>query len=322
MEKELYLYLYFNLGYCLYQRDIVEQTKSKKVKSLNISEEINTIFEEIAHNDPEFMMKFDSNVGIKDVADNLFEPFRSTKEMLLWLGRDMMKLSMFASVSNDFAEFKEYGSAEEMKKNYVDLILQIKLKMNRLGIQQRIIEIIDKLNEVGSKSDYIDAVVKFHNELLIDIMSKYTKTISADNINKKVFIVHGHDDGTKETVARLIEKIGYEVIILHEQPNKGRTIIEKFEDYADVSFAIILYSPDDNMADGKVRARQNVIFEHGFFVGKLGRGNVVALHNINREIEILSDLSGVIYIPFDLNWKNAIINEMIASGLPVDKNKI
>jgi hypothetical protein len=86
-------------------------------------------------------------------------------------------------------------------------------------------------------------------------------------LNQKVFLVHGHDDGTKETVARFLSKIGLEPVILHEQPNKGRTIIEKFQDYSDVSYAIVLLTPDDIGAAFKKketlspRARQNVVFE-------------------------------------------------------------
>ncbi|OGA67701.1 MAG: hypothetical protein A3G81_11210 [Betaproteobacteria bacterium RIFCSPLOWO2_12_FULL_65_14] len=94
-----------------------------------------------------------------------------------------------------------------------------------------------------------------------------------------------------------------EPIILHEQPSMGRTVIEKFEDYAaDAQLAFVLLTPDDKVApadssnDLKRRARQNVILELGFFLGKLGRlsGRVFLLHK--GPIELPSDLSGVIYI--------------------------
>jgi predicted nucleotide-binding protein len=99
---------------------------------------------------------------------------------------------------------------------------------------------------------------------------------------KKVFVVHGHHDGARETVARFVEKLGFEAIILHEQPNKGRTIITKFREEAkDVGFAVVLMTPDDEgkekgVGDFQPRARQNVVFELGFFIGALGPERVAA----------------------------------------------
>jgi predicted nucleotide-binding protein len=98
---------------------------------------------------------------------------------------------------------------------------------------------------------------------------------------KNVFIVHGQADGPREAVARFLEQLGIEPIILHEHANRGRTIIEKFEAHADVGFAIILLTPDDmGVAQGgkqRPRARQNVILELGYFIGRLGRSHVCAL---------------------------------------------
>jgi predicted nucleotide-binding protein len=101
---------------------------------------------------------------------------------------------------------------------------------------------------------------------------------------KRVFIVHGHASEAKESLARFLERVGLEPIILHEQPNSGRTIIEKFEVYADVGFAVVLLTPDDVGApkdaptELKPRARQNVIAELGYFYGKLSRHRVCALY--------------------------------------------
>ena len=102
-----------------------------------------------------------------------------------------------------------------------------------------------------------------------------------DAINTdKVFVVHGRDDGTKQTIARFLETLGLKPVVLHEQANIGRTIIEKFEEHAQVGFAVVLLTPDDVGAfrddknKQKPRARQNVIFEFGYFIGKLGRKRV------------------------------------------------
>lgn len=146
---------------------------------------------------------------------------------------------------------------------------------------------------------------------------------------KNIFIVHGHNDALKATTARLVERLGLNPVILHEQPNKGRTIIEKFFDYADVAFAIVLLTGDDlgnsrTNAHQKLqpRSRQNVILELGFFLGKLGRERVVAIYQ--DEVELPSDYSGVLFIPFDEggSWKYQLTDEMKAAGLRIDKNRI
>jgi len=147
-------------------------------------------------------------------------------------------------------------------------------------------------------------------------------------MSNKVFIVHGHDDEAKQDMARTLEKVGFEAIILHEQPDAGRTIIEKFENYADVSFAVILYTECDLGRDKKMpvdsvkyRARQNVVFEHGFFIGKLGRDHVCAF--VKGDVETPGDLSGVLYVPMDKAgaWKIKLAQNMNAAGLSIDMNK-
>lgn len=144
---------------------------------------------------------------------------------------------------------------------------------------------------------------------------------------KRVFIVHGHDDLIKIKTARFVEKLGLEAIILHEQPSKGMTIIEKIEAYADVGFAIILYTPDDrgNALDAadkgtlNARARQNVVFEHGYLIAKLGRQRVVPL--VSGKVEFPSDINGVVYVD-DSNWQIEIAKEMKSAGYAVDFNKL
>lgn len=147
-------------------------------------------------------------------------------------------------------------------------------------------------------------------------------------LSNRVFIVHGHDEAAKESVARVIERLGFEPIILQERTNEGRTIIEKFEDYADVAFAIVLLTPDDVGAVKTApqalqgRARQNVILELGYFIAKLGRRHVCALHKGN--VELPSDILGVVWTPMDSGnaWKTELAKEMRAAGLPIDLNKL
>lgn len=146
-------------------------------------------------------------------------------------------------------------------------------------------------------------------------------------ITDKVFIVHGHNETMKLAVARVISQLGLTPIILHEQPNKGRTIIEKFERLsAEVSFAIVLLSADDMTSDGKYRARQNVILELGYFIAKLGRENVIALYDsLSSDVEIPSDISGILYEPYDNPsgaWRFEVVQELKAVGFNVDANSL
>lgn len=141
---------------------------------------------------------------------------------------------------------------------------------------------------------------------------------------KKVFVVHGHDDEAKEKVARFLERLKLEPIILHEQANEGRTVIEKFEVYADVGFAVVLLTPDDvgalasERANLKSRARQNVVLELGYFLGKLKRNRVCALYK--KGVEIPSDYQGVLYVELDSagGWTLKLAQELSAAGIPID----
>jgi predicted nucleotide-binding protein len=122
--------------------------------------------------------------------------------------------------------------------------------------------------------------------------------------------------------------MGLEAIILHEKASSGRTIIEKIEHYSDVGFAIVLYTPDDvGNVKGKadelnVRARQNVVFEHGYLIGRLGRENVAAL--VDGNLELPNDISGVVYISLDETsaWQLQLGKEMKQSGYEIDMNKL
>ena len=164
---------------------------------------------------------------------------------------------------------------------------------------------------------------------LEDIIEESAPTSQSNSKTKsrnmsKIFIVHGHDGELKQSVARIIEKQGIETIILSEQANQGRTIIEKFEDYCDVDGAICLFTSDDIGGAKKdsvdmPRARQNVVLETGYFMGKLGRNHVVIL--ADDGIEMPSDLSGVVYTN-TVNWHIDLLRELKAIGYTVDFNKL
>lgn len=146
--------------------------------------------------------------------------------------------------------------------------------------------------------------------------------------SNRVFVVHGHDEAALQTLARFLEKLKLEPVVLKEHANQGRTIIEKYEALAEgVAFAVVLLTPDDIGAavaadEQSLRARQNVIFELGYFAGKLGRGRVCLLRK--GKIEIPSDLFGVVYTDLDDGggWKFELAKELKAAKLDFDMNKV
>jgi hypothetical protein len=144
-----------------------------------------------------------------------------------------------------------------------------------------------------------------------------------------IFIVHGHDEAAKQEVARFLERVVTpKVVILEEQPDLGRTIIEKFEEHAGkVGYAVVLLTADDEGRKRgeehlRPRARQNVILELGFFVGVLGRPRVALVYE--EGVELPSDIQGVLYLLLDHagGWKTRLAREMRAVGVPIDTDAL
>lgn len=203
----------------------------------------------------------------------------------------------------------------------------------------------DKLGDERLK-EYINSIIialeSFRERLLIipeinniinrkqveqTINNKKKVLINLELGNSNIFIVHGHDMELKESIARFLQNMNLNPIILHEQPDKGRTIIEKFEDYSNVFYAIVLLTPDDlgrsrhSKREERLRARQNVIFELGYFIGKLGRKRVCAIYK--EGVELPSDFLGILYIPVDKEggWRLKLAKEIKHSGIKIDLNK-
>ncbi|MGL5903323.1 MAG: TIR domain-containing protein [Cetobacterium sp.] len=176
-------------------------------------------------------------------------------------------------------------------------------------------------NELKEENLFTYLCEKYRNKEELSFKS------NIDDKSNKIFIVHGHDDEMKVKVTRFIERIGLTPIILHEQASKGQTIIEKIDEYTDVKHGIVLYSPCDlgkskNDSELKERARQNVVFEHGYLIAKLGKNRVTALNKGN--IEIPSDIGGIIYITFDNHegWQMKLGKELKANGLEINLNNL
>ena len=185
-----------------------------------------------------------------------------------------------------------------------------------------------KTQEILYQLEYaLDIIIDDLNQKKEYIAHHEEETIRSSKTDNMVFVVHGHDEGAKQTVARFLEQCGFVAVILHEQADGGRTIIEKIEQYADVVFAIVLYTPCDigrekNEKRGTPRARQNVVFEHGYLIAKLGRERVCAL--VKQGVQTPGDIAGVVYKPMDSAgaWKTEILREMKSTGVVVDASKL
>ncbi len=246
------------------------------------------------------------NDALTDGVDkNFFEKVENMhgKRILEWgdnikdeLGLKLLLIYKFAEVPNFMQNFgmKLYYSSDN--KKYIYFIRSL----------------IDQI---------IIPFVRDYKEHFEETRPKESETMSPKltKINtKKVFIVHGHDEGALQGLARFIGDIGLTPIILHEQPNQGQTIIEKIERNADVGFAVVLLTPDDVFTDKNsnrvLRARQNVMLELGYFLGRLGRARVCALKKDG--VEIPSDYDGVVWVPLDEHngWQMRLIKELKAVG--------
>lgn len=189
---------------------------------------------------------------------------------------------------------------------------------------------VQQLNESSSEgltSNSFEEIMRQFAQIQKQLEDLQNSRSGSSITNRRVFIVHGHDHAAMETVARFLSQLEFEPIILHEQPSEGRAIIDKFEINTDVAYAIVILTPDDmghqaNSPDQtQFRARQNVIFELGFFIAKLGRSRVCALSK--GSVEIPSDYHGVVYVNMDNGhgWKMILAREMKRAGLEVDLNR-
>ena len=187
----------------------------------------------------------------------------------------------------------------------------------------------DKIFKVEKKVDKVGEILVLKDERIDKKLNGLYDFFPAKrDISRDVFIVHGHDELIKQTVARFLERIELKPIILYEQPSAGNTIIEKLERYSDVNFGIVLLTPDDEgypkgkPKDNKCRARQNVIMELGFLMGRLGRDRVVCLHK--PEVELPSDILGIVFIPFNDSdsWKMQLVKDLRHAGIEFNSDKV
>lgn len=166
----------------------------------------------------------------------------------------------------------------------------------------------------------------------LELQENTTNNDNPKILGQDIFIVHGHDETMKLEVARTLEHMGIKPVILHEQADKGRSIMEKLVDESQrAGFAVILLSPDDcgyscqaDESERKTRARQNVILELGYFIGKLGKDRVMTLYKEDCNFEFPTDVAGILYKKYEPNgvWRFELGRELNAAGYQIDLNKL
>lgn len=218
---------------------------------------------------------------------------------------------------NDTIEYRRYEPAARF-----DQAIAQANERQPWGLTSRIQE--HKAHSLALLKQAVASLEERLSEVGVPVLGRLSEM--PDEVSRKVFVVHGQDTGAREAVARFLERTGFEPIVLHEQANQGRTIIEKFEEHSAVGFAVVLLTPDDmgGIAGGAMhpRARQNVILELGYFIGRLGRDKVCALKS--GDIELPSDIFGVVWTAFDAGggWKVSLAKELQAAGFEIDWNKV
>jgi predicted nucleotide-binding protein len=200
-------------------------------------------------------------------------------------------------------------------------------------------EIGDPRRLRGELDDYVGALKRFDS--LLDLVPESSEARNSTRIlvkeglldarvtdGRTVFVVHGHDHASRDTVELFLRRVGMNPIILAERPSRGNTVIEKIEREGVCNFAVVLLTPDDkggpvdaDPSTYRERARQNVLLELGFFIGRIGRDKVCALYK--GDVEIPSDYSGVVWVRLDEagGWKRELGKELEAVGLPVELSK-
>jgi predicted nucleotide-binding protein len=257
----------------------------------------------------------------------------------LELGRDLLERrvslnfygmpvsSEVASLRNDFNTWDEYNeqlltnqfSTGKVADDYRRVMYR---SVSDRNTQQ---ELKYVLEDIGRQIRKLESI-RLQLELYEPKGQGGTGVSTASLTSQKVFIVHGHDGETKLQVADFIQQItGERPIILNEQADSGLTVIEKFEAHAsETGFVAVLLTADDvggvkGATDLQPRARQNVVFEFGYFIAKLGRGRVVALYESG--VELPSDVGGMLYTSLAGNWHTKLAKELAAGGIEVDLRK-
>lgn len=244
------------------------------------------------------------------------------------------------TASNEYSKWNSFNTellkriftTEELSSEYSRWIGIGSIAMREPSLGEKI---ADLYKGIDQKIHRIDSIIERLELIPLSNSASSTGTTEeqpdrGQAKTKKVFVVHGHDEIAKTNLEVFLHEIGLEPVVLHRQADEGLTIIEKFEKHSDVGYAFILLTPDeityikadqdkkDDERKKEFRARPNVIFEFGYFVGKLGRSRVCCLYT--GDVSLPSDVSGMIYKKFTNSIEEvaySIIKDLKASGYAI-----
>jgi predicted nucleotide-binding protein len=253
-------------------------------------------------------------------------------------GSLIIELETLASSSKEDFANEFWGSYENYVKRYNKLLKNIQ----RLGFYNE----LSTIKQVPFSDQAFDSGFSKHEKaklrevtnasiiLLQKVKLLLSPPASIPRLNtqvrsNKIFLAYGQDNEMKTDIIQTLKKLDLDPIILYEKPNKTQTIIEKTSDYQHVSFAVIPVSPEEltypkekNPDEAKYRATQSLIFEIGYFLGRLGSQNVVAIYRKNKDFEIPNQLTGIVWIEYKTGWYFELIKELKAANFDVDANKL
>lgn len=266
-------------------------------------------------------------ISVNEFKKNLTERINIGNELML---KNINNTPDFEKFKEDYGIWTSYNS-EYLKQKFSNPNNEYKKSYDLAGQSAyAIFTSRDYSDPLTDLKDRIKLKIANLNKLIevADLLPSTVEVLKENNQKslidrKSVFIVHGHDEIAKIKTAKFIQTIGLNPIILHEQANLGNTIIEKIEENSNVGFGLILYTACDIGASIKEsknlknRARQNVVFEHGFLIGKIGRKNVCAL--VKGEIDTPNDISGIVYVKMDDDdaWFLKIAKELVNAGYSI-----
>lgn len=271
------------------------------------------------------------------------EEARSKIEDRMQKGRDL-RLSQISTQAaydeamNSYSKWNAFNNellkrlftTEEISEEYSSWVGGF-ISIGGRSLGQKISELYEdidaKVHRLDSISERLELIPLCSSQANVDARPEIRES---QEKNKKVFVVHGHDEVAKTNLEVFLREIGLDPIVLHRQADEGMTIIEKFEKHSDVGYAFILLTPDeiaylageegkpDQERAKQLRARPNVIFEFGYFVGKLGRSKVCCLYTGN--VTLPSDVSGMIYKQYAASIEEvaySVIKDLKAQGFKV-----
>ncbi len=148
---------------------------------------------------------------------------------------------------------------------------------------------------------------------------------------RRIIVVSGTDESIKQTITGALRKLGLAAVVMSEEPSQGKKIVDRFADYADVGFAVVLLSPDvyvypkgEEATKRQRTPNQDVTLMFGFLLGKLGKDRVLAFYKETPNFRIPVEFEGVKITALDDrdSWKHALIRELTGCGYTVDAERL